>query len=305
MLVIAHANPGVFRRLAEALRHPAIRLFVHLDARVDEQPFRGPGQDHVTFLTDRQANHWASFTQVEVALRLFRAARAAGLFRSFALISGDSLPLVANEVLLAALGATPTVMQRSLLQPGHRFFRRLRDVYIPHTTIGLLRGHQTFLDRTLEDQDVEEAIRAIRTRPLKQAFPYPFYKGSQWMALSDADLGAILGFLDAHPDYVEVFRYSLMPDEHFFQTAQMHLQPGFRGPDGIMGADWSRQPLPFVFTDPAELPRVTQSGWLFYRKFSDAGLAMVDAVLAARRDAAAVRDSGAGIARELLERAVK
>lgn len=303
ILVIAHANPGVFRRMADALRHPAIRLFVHLDARVDEAPFRGPGQDHVTFLSDRQVNHWAAFTQVEVALRLFRAAREAGPFPCYALISGDTLPLVTNEVLLAGLGTTPTVMQRNLIGPEHKFYRRLRDVYIPHTTIGLLRGHKTFLDRTLEDADVEEAVRAIRTRKLKQAFPYRLFKGSQWLALSDRDLGRILGFLDANQDYAEVFRYSLMPDEHFFQTAFMHLEPGFKGPDGIMGADWTRQPLPFVFSDPAELPKVMQGGMLFYRKFSDAGMAMVDAVLAARQDEAAVLAAGTGPAASLLRRA--
>lgn len=299
ILVVAHANPATFKRLVAALRHEAIRVFVHLDARSDETRFRAPGQDHVTFLADRQENHWGAFTQVEVALSLFEAARRAGPFRSHVLISGDSLPLVTNDTLVAAFSARPTVVPMTPVEPDAPVHQRLSRIYLPHARIGRMRAGAP-AERYLTEADFADMARAMRTAPLKAALPFRPFKGSQWIALSAAHLDQLTGYFAAHPDYVELFRYSLIADEMFFHSAMPIVDPTYRPLTKLMAADWSRTPAPFRLTDPDEIDRVFADRRPFFRKFGDRGLALVDAVLERRLDRAAVLAQGGGMTWSML-----
>jgi hypothetical protein len=294
ILVIAHANPQTFRRLAAALRHEAIRVFVHLDARTDEAPFREPGQDHVTFLPDRQENHWGGFSQVEVAARLFDAARAEGPFTSYVLISGDTLPLVTNEALLAAFAATPTAVLLRKLPPGDMNHRRVSDIYVVHARLGRLKLADFARDRSLAPGDLEEVMRAAETAPLKRELGFDVQKGAQWLALSEPHLAKLVAFLRDNPVFVEVFRYSLMPDESFIQSAMPLILPNYRGGPPIVGVDWSRRPKPFTLRDTAEMDRIFAEGAPFFRKFCDEAAAVQEAVLDARRDLAAIHAARKG-----------
>lgn len=295
ILIIGHANPRTFRRLVAALRHPDIAVFVHLDARSDPAAFHAPGQDHVAFIPDRIANHWGAFTQVEVALRLMRSAQAAGPFASYALVSADSMPLVTSEVLIAALSATPTALRLREQLPADKSYQRVRDVYVPSTLLGRIRGHASHLDRHLTAEDLDEMQRAMRMADRKRNLPFRVYKGSQWIAVSDAHLCAVLEMIARDPGFVDIFRYSLIPDEMFFHTALKLVDPGYESPGGIMEVDWTRKPKPFTFRDVREADMIFRSNSLFFRKFCDEGLALVDAVLDRRLDLAAVHRLGTGV----------
>jgi hypothetical protein len=295
-MIIAHANPRTFQRLIAALEHPDIGVFVHIDARSDIAPFLANQRPGVTFLTDRIANNWGAFTQIEVALALLHAARAAGPFGSHVLVSGDSLPLVTNEILVEALTATPTALRLREQFPEDKSFQRVREVYLPATRLGRIRGHRSHLERFLTAEDLEEMQRAIRVRDLKANLPFRVFKGSQWFALSDRHVGLILERIAAEPEAVDIFRYSLIPDELFFHTLLRLVDPDYESPGGIMEVDWTRKPKPFTLKQRGEADLVYASKSLFFRKFCDEGLELVDAVLARRLDAAGVKALGAGTA---------
>jgi len=303
--VIAHANPATFRHLVAALRHPRIRVFVHVDARTDEAPFREAGQDHVTFLTERQENHWGAFSQVEVAARLFDAARAEGPFASYVLISGDTLPLISNEALLAAFAATPTAVLLRKLPPNDMNHRRVTDIYVVHSRIGRLKLADFARDRSLAPGDIEEVQRAERTRPYKRDLGFDVYKGAQWLALSDAHLGKLIAFMRARPDFVEIFRYSLMPDESFFQSALPLILPNYRGGPSIVSVDWSRRPKPFTVRELSEMDRIFAEGAPFFRKFCDEALPLVQAVLDRRRELPEILEARKGTSFWLLRGAAQ
>lgn len=303
--MIAHANPATFRHLVASLRHPRIRVFVHLDSRVDEAPFREPGQDHVTFLAARQENHWGAFSQVEVAARLFDAARAEGPFASYVLISGDTLPLISNEALVSAFAATPTVVLLSRLPPTDMNHRRVTDVYVVHARIGRLKLADFARDRSLQPGDLDEVQRAEQTRPHKRDLGFDVYKGSQWLALSEAHLGRLIDFMRARPDFVEVFRYSLMPDESFIQSALPLILPNYRGGPAIVSVDWSRRPRPFIVRELTEMDRIFAEGAPFFRKFCDEGMALVHAVLERRLGLDAILEARKGTSFRLLRGAAQ
>jgi hypothetical protein len=292
VLVMGHANPAVFGRLTGALDHPRIRIFAHLDARTALDPFQEQAAADVHFLDKRVVNLWGAWSQVEAALRLMRAARAEGPFTSYVLISGDTLPLVLPEALIAALAATPTMLQFERFGPNHQFHKRVSGIFVGHSTFGRMREKGGWMDQLrLDPRDFDDILAAMRTARAKRNLGFTVFKGSQWMALSQPHLDALFDFFDRDPTYVEIYRYSLIPDESFFHSALKQLFPKLPSRDALMGLHWPqpRGPSPLTLRLPDELPIVTETRTLFFRKFADDGLELADAVLAARRDAAMVQ----------------
>lgn len=53
-------------------------------------------------------------------------------------------------------------------------------------------------------------------------YKFKFYIGSQWFCLLKLHVNYILKFLEDNPDFVPFFRYTYVPDEHFFHTIIMN-----------------------------------------------------------------------------------
>ena len=294
VLVMAHANPAVFGRLVAALDHPRIRIFAHIEQRSDIEPFREAAGACVTFLKARIANLWGSWTQVEVMISLLRAAHAAGPFTSYVLVSGDSLPLLRPEALLRALEATPTALQFGRFEKNHPFHKRVSQIFAPSTGFGRLRERGNWMDvHRIDPSEFDDILAAMRTAKAKESFTFSVFKGSQWMAISESHLTALLDFLARDPTYSDIYRYSLIPDESYIHSALKQIEPKLPSRDAVMGLHWPhpRGPSPLTLTSLDSLEVIGQARTLFFRKFSDEGLDLVDAVLAARRDwAGAVAD---------------
>lgn len=294
MCIIAHANPLTFGRLVGALDHPRISVFCHIDARADQSRFAQAAGNLATFLPERRKNYWGAFTQVETALDLFAFARREGPFQSYLLISGDSLPVVTNELLLQVVENWPTVVRFREQFPGDHIYQRVSNIYIPTTRIGAFRvGNH--LERYLVPADLEIVPRALKTRVLKDNIDFRVWKGSQWICLSDEHLSQLMEFVAGNPDFVELFRFSAIPDELFFQTVLKIIDPEVPSSAGLMEQDWHRKPKPFTLRAPGEIDLVRQAKRPFFRKFCDEGLELVDLVLADRS-----AHSGAGAGRHNL-----
>ncbi|MCU0887284.1 MAG: hypothetical protein MUF65_07060 [Rubritepida sp.] len=277
---MAHANPATFGRLVGALDHPDVSVFVHLDQRAELAPFAALATPRVTFLEARIANYWGAWTQVEATLRLLRAARAAGPFTSYAVVSGDSLPLLPPAALLAELHAAPTRLSFRRVRPGSTPHRRVTGIYLPHVGWGRIRERVDWMERGLDPADFDDLRAAMATAEAKANIDFPVFKSSQWMALSDAAAEALLDLVESDRPFVDIFRFSLIPDESFIVTALHRLDRSLRSTDDFMGFDWPKGPSPRVILGPEHLPLVEASPGLFFRKFSDDGGAAADAWLA-------------------------
>jgi hypothetical protein len=106
VLVLAHANPGVFERLVRALSHPSIAIFCHIDAKADLAAFRTPSCAGVVFLEERVDINWGGYSMIEAELALFRAGRRAGPFAAYAVISSAPASLSADPD-FAGVGTWP------------------------------------------------------------------------------------------------------------------------------------------------------------------------------------------------------
>jgi hypothetical protein len=285
VLIGGHANPLVFGRLTGALRHEGIGLFAHLDARVDLAPFRAAAGAPVHFLEDRLVNLWGAWSQVEVMLRLLRAAHAAGPFDSYAFVSADALPRLMPDALVAALAATPTMVQFARFEKDHVFHKRVAGIYLPQTGFGRVRELGHWMDNIrIDPSEFDDILAAMRTAKAKANLPFAVFKGNQWMAISRRHLEALFDFLARDRDFTEIYRYSLIPDESFFHSALKQVAPGLRSRGGLMGLRWppSGSASPLTLRTMDHLPVVRAARCLFFRKFADDALALADAVLAAR-----------------------
>jgi len=229
IVVLAHDAPAQLASLLSALRHPRVRLYLHVDRRVPVAPFAAAladaGLEDVTPLP-RHATAWASMELVEVAL--------GGLVRGveddcgyFLLISGRDFPLRPVEEIVAfaeAAGSRSYLEHFPLPDPRWRLEGRDRTDFYTYTVRGRREtcvprgedtGHLNWRGKLLN-----EALRARSAFKGPRRFPAyarPF-GGSQWWNLSRAAADYVLGFLEAHPDYRRYHEHTLVPDELFFQS---------------------------------------------------------------------------------------
>lgn len=229
IVVLAHDAPDQLAHLLSTLRHPCARTYLHVDRRSPMAPFAralaGAGIEDVTLLR-RHATAWASIELVDAALE--------GLARGveddcgyFLLISGSDFPLRPVEEIVEfaeGAGSRSYVEHFPLPDPRWRFGGRERTDFYTYSVRGrretcIPRGEDTsFL--SWKGRLLNEALRVRGAFGGPRRFPSYArpYGGSQWWNLSRPAADAVLGFLDAHPDYRRYHEHTLAPDELFFQS---------------------------------------------------------------------------------------
>lgn len=99
------------------------------------------------------------------------------------------------------------------------------------------------------------------------------YAGAQWWALTNETSKKILTFIDENPEFVNYHKYSLLPDEVFFQTIIKHLSAKdtiIKYKESTTYINWSRKncTLPVTFNDSDLAELTNQPDYkLFARKF--------------------------------------
>ena len=95
-LISAYCDPDHVKRLIESLDMDA-DFYVHIDARVDDGPFRRLLPDKVHFV-ERHPVSWGGYEQVEYQMELLRAAVESGQpYSHVVCLSGQDYPLWSNR----------------------------------------------------------------------------------------------------------------------------------------------------------------------------------------------------------------
>jgi len=206
-LVLAHANPVQFHRLAAALVEQG-SVFSHIDAKSDIEPFR---RSDVSLLERRVRVRWGGFSIIEATLHLMREAlrRDSGCSH-LVLLSGDSYPLVSPSEAVDFLAGGDRNFINLLPMPApavNKDITRLTRYYFERTPReSILRGPWWFLNRRI-NRDYRPAFSGMLP-----------HCGSQWWALTREAAQWVLDEIDRRPEYVRFCRHTAIPDEHFFHT---------------------------------------------------------------------------------------
>lgn len=285
-MVLTHAAPAHLARLAEALGEEGDAVVVHVDARVDDAPFRAAAPD-AHFVVDRARVRWAGFSTVQAMLNLLRASRALVPDADhYWLVSGDSYPLRSVAGLRAHLAEHGDAEFFSLVpMPSAQMEKplsRISHPYVEHDP----RAHP-WLHRLVL------AVHLRLPRPYKKALGgMQPYCGSPWFTFTAAAVDHVLHETDTRPEYVRLMRTTFCVDEHYFQTlignsrflekCLTSLQYHDFRPDGDLPRPAQIGPrhvdeLVAKVDDP-DTDGYGPRTYLFARKFNDAAPEVVDLV---------------------------
>lgn len=270
LMVLAHGAPRTLEALAVAFAACSARIYVHLDRKVDLDSYcrERSWPANLAFIRDRVAVYWGGFSMIAATEALAREALQDARHVAFALVSDDTLPLVAPERIVAELRAQPNRIDVGLSRRNPPFLRRYTDWF--HMDSGATSARAIDVgQRHVDDATLDAMARLARLRS-RGKFPFPeVWGGSQWWSLSRAELEFALSELATNTWLRESFEFSAVPDELAFQTIYANRQQltarSFTGP---MLTDMTRSPSPFVFRSAEEIPPAPP-GKLFVRKVAD------------------------------------
>jgi hypothetical protein len=310
VLVLAH-RPAALQYLLELL-DDRFAVFVHLDAKTEPAgiSLRVPGHAHL--IEPRLEVFWGGWSMMRATLALIEAARARANFARYALISGDSLPVVPLDRLEATLLDTtreyvelvkvpddPSLAGADMEEATRRYgwvqpWRLHNPVAWDHRLLNPFQrttaaAHYGIAQDRIDwiRGDLERLLRSILD-DLRPARPFPsFWYGSQWWALTAETIEALLPEL-ARPEVQRFFRYIQVPDEHMIQTV-LGNRPELLGARAVVGSTmWSDQGRRTGRVDTLELAQFRAaaaqgSQILFARKFDPDATPEVAAALRAGR----------------------
>ncbi|MGW0172656.1 beta-1,6-N-acetylglucosaminyltransferase [Rhodococcus sp. NPDC003322] len=286
VLVLAHRQPRVLAALLESLRHPAVDVYVHVDAKSDLAPFlaAAPERDGLTYLRDRREVRWGGLRVVDATLDLVAAARDSRRgYTRFTLLSGSDLLIAPlDEVLRVWSGRTEYLrIDRRVREPGTPRARQIARRYFPDDRVPWRRRLDGRIPR-----HVDGTVDLVQ--------------GSQWWSLTDEAVEHVLDFLTAHPRWLRFHRNTLCPDEivvHSILAASpvadriaQHVDGAadvtvFRADPvhGLHHIDWSDPTAisPRVL-GPTDETLLRNSRALFARKVDESSWALIEAFAADR-----------------------
>ena len=219
-LMQCHKNPEQINLLLEALNHPMVDVFVHVDKKSQAIKDKITQRAGVYILPEQQCVdvQWAQYSQVEATLQLLRAAVNRGGYSHYWLISGQDYPLRPMDNILDFLEANQEAnfIECSQIKP----FNKRNDVYFPNSVIGRKLWQKVLKNLWSYGTGGWNKTFPIFKRKAPDDFKYWF--GSQWWCLNSTTAQWIIDYLNEHTEYEKFFEHSLCSDECFFQTLVMN-----------------------------------------------------------------------------------
>ena len=280
-IVMAHRQPRQLARLLSTLRHPRVRVYLHLDRRAPIDSFSRAlaeaGVDDAVLLP-RHPTPWGSPQLVDATLDGFSRGLEDGC-GYFVLISGQDFPLrPIGEIVefFESAGSTSYIEYFPLPDPRWRLEGRDRTDFYTYTFFGrretcIPRGEDTSY-LSPKGKLLNEMLRARSIfKPDRRTPDYVRpYAGSQWWNLSREAVEYVLGFVDRHPDFRRYHEHTLLTEEIFFQSVV--VGSGFEGREDLVNDNLRFLRWPVGQSHPSvlgvdDLPEMLAGGKLFARKF--------------------------------------
>lgn len=282
-VVLAHRAPDQLALFLSSLSHPAIRVYLHVDARVAVAPFRRalarPVVPSIRWLP-RRPTRWAGVELVDATLDGVRAARADRCQHVLLLSGQDGLvwPVERLVDFFESAGDRSWIESFPLPAPRWRLGGRDRTDFYTYTVFDrrvtcIPRGEEGF-PMTRRERLVNHALRLRSLFRGPRRFPACAspHGGSQWWNLSAAAADHVLGFVDRHPEYRRYHEHTLGADEVFFQSAVMgtlFVRNHEVVNQSLRYVRWPSGPHPSVL-GPGDLAAVREADEPFARKFDEA-----------------------------------
>ena len=262
--ILAAKAPAVLEQALANWDPDLCQVYVHVDAKFDSSQYAFlANYHHVRFIEPRVEVFWGGFTMVEAEFTILRAAAIDG-FDFLVLHSDDALPLMGPRRML------------DVLQQGERWLpiggveaQEVRSRYDNYYCLDAAVSHPLIHKWNFEDADLSKLseLAALR-RSGKYPLPTLFWS-SQWKALRSNDVEHLLYQHSRGGHFLESFRFSMIPDEHYIPSLLGRRAEGARMVSRFLWTDFTRHPRPYIFSAVEELQPARDDGFLFIRKIHD------------------------------------
>jgi len=292
-LIASHQYPEQLVRLVRALTPPGSnsQVVIHHDrtqSALDPSLFAAFSNVHI--LEQTIAVEWGEFSMVAMELHCIDWILNHNIdFDWLVFLSGQDYPIQPIQQFEQFLDTTeydgfmeyfpaqtppanpaPNGLQWPPQRGIQRFFyhyRRLTSIPLFKSLLfrlsRLINGNQPWINLVVDRNAAKLGIRCQQT-PFNEAFQC--YAGSQWFILSRACIQFIHEFANGHPEVMQHYRRTIIPDESVIQTIVVN-QPQFKiCNDNKRYLVWTAQSKPDVLTT-TQLEAIIASGQWFARKF--------------------------------------
>ena len=282
-LILAHQNPNQLERMIKKLKDDHSYFYIHIDKKTDINLFCSLNKiENVELIENRIDNIWGDFSSVIATINLIEIALKKQENGMFILLSGMDYPIKTKENIRSfiTLNFDKNFIDICQAEKVWSTFNNRANLY--KINLSNSRGNYILLkglNKISIKHFIERRISLIEFFKIifierKLNLDMDFYGGSQWWAMNFKTLKKVNTFIinNKTPLY-DYFKYSLLPDEWFFQSIIHHIMKtdlSIKIEDSLTYVNWSRKncklPVTFVDTDINELMSQNERK-LFARKF--------------------------------------
>ena len=270
ILLLCHKNPKQINLFLDALRHPNIKFFIHIDKKSNIADKLTKREDIIVLpKKDRVLTKWGSVSLVKATLNLLNAACKQDNFDYFWLCSGQDFPLKSAEEIISFLKANSqkeflTLFNSKAYTGKNTNYDKRNALYYPKYIL-----NNTLFARILKRLYIELTGGYNRTFLLKRknTTGLNFYYGWQWWCLSDKMVKWILAYVKKKPEFLSFYENAIVPDESFFCTLVMNSPYAKNRTESLHYIDWSASGNNPKILTMADLPVLQKTAKLMARKF--------------------------------------
>ncbi|WP_293788735.1 beta-1,6-N-acetylglucosaminyltransferase [uncultured Pedobacter sp.] len=270
-LILAHQNTSQLATLIDLLSYETPNYcFIHLDGRlhissITKELKKLTRSTSWHIIKKKTVISWGGFSMVEATLNLIlEALNHSEKYDYLSLHSGMDLPIKTTEEISGYL--------ESGKEAQYLEFFKLPDQSWAGNG-GLDRVNYYWLAEQIGDAEADLLVFAQKQAKIIREFPKgigEIYGGSQWWTLTADCAEYIIHYLNRTAGIIQFFKYTLIPDEIFFNT--ILLNSPFKEKiinDNLRMIDWNVIPgKPKVF-DSTDKKRLNRTKKFFARKFDE------------------------------------
>lgn len=220
-LVLVHKNPEQLKLLLNQLQSDKSQFFIHVDlkSRIEDFIEETKSIKNIRFVNERYDVQWGSFSIVSATLALIKElSRETDIEYSHAhLISGEDLLIKPIYQLNKFFSENSGINYMNFSPFPIDSWWKGGFYRIKHYHFGRLKPSKTFFGKAYIkiNNYIFIIFPFLKKRLIKNI---KFYGGSAWWSLTKESIDYISNTISENPKFVKFFKYSLLPDEIFFQT---------------------------------------------------------------------------------------
>lgn len=265
-IIAAHKCSTQLKLLLNQLNCKENDIYIHIDKKNDEL-YKDIKEtikyySNISLIQNRIAVNWSGFSQVQATINSMREIQETNIkYDYISFISGQDFPIKANEYINEFLEENK----------GKEFieYREVDECDLFRLKIyNLFREYKNI--RKLYMRIIDNILRRIQKTFIKRRNfeGINLYHGSSWFTITHGCMEYILNYIDTNPKYIHDFKYTLCPDEHFFQM--IVLNSPYKSNvenNNLRYIDWRRPANSPRTLDITDIDKLKDTPKLIARKF--------------------------------------